>query len=240
MIELAVADAPALLCLQELPLFAFTRLRGWSGMDAFTAVAKRTLFPELVGRLTDVHPGLLRSAIEGQGNAILAAPDLRADEHRVLALNPRRFREREARRLDLPWQTQVRWALERRVCQAVRVTLADGRSAIAANFHATAYGRDKRPADAEVLRAAAFADGLARPGEPVILAGDFNVSMRSSANLRALMSDEWGFSPAGSRIDHILVRGLRVVRAAHAWPAERRRVNGALLSDHAPVEIEVE
>ena len=240
MIELAVVDAPALLCLQELPPFAFGRLDEWSGMTVFPAVAKRTVFPELAGRVTDLHAGLFRSAIEGQGNAILAAHELRAGEHRMLVLNPRRFREREASRLALSWQTRARWALERRVCQAVRVTLADGRSAIAANFHATAYGRDKRLADAEVLRAAAFADGLARSGEPVILAGDFNVSARASANLRALTSDEWGFSPVGSGIDHILVRGLRVVRAARAWPPDRRRVNGALLSDHAPVEIEVE
>jgi endonuclease/exonuclease/phosphatase family metal-dependent hydrolase len=57
--------------------------------------------------------------------------------------------------------------------------------------------------------------------------------------LRALATDEWGFSSAGPGVDHVLVRGLDVVRAESRWPDERRRHGGGLLSDHAPVEIEV-
>ena len=36
-----------------------------------------------------------------------------------------------------------------------------------------------------------------------------------------------------------LVRGVELARTPSAWPAARRRVNGGLLSDHAPVEAEV-
>ena len=46
MVELASADAPDVLCLQELPLWALSRLEGWSGMTAFPAVAKRTPVPQ--------------------------------------------------------------------------------------------------------------------------------------------------------------------------------------------------
>jgi endonuclease/exonuclease/phosphatase family metal-dependent hydrolase len=54
------------------------------------------------------------------------------------------------------------------------------------------------------------------------------------------MTDEWGFSGATpSGIDHLLVRGLRA-GAPQVWPAERRLREGRLLSDHAPVEVEVE
>jgi endonuclease/exonuclease/phosphatase family metal-dependent hydrolase len=35
------------------------------------------------------------------------------------------------------------------------------------------------------------------------------------------------------------VRGLELESPPQAWPLERRRVKGALLSDHAPVEAEV-
>jgi endonuclease/exonuclease/phosphatase family metal-dependent hydrolase len=110
---------------------------------------------------------------------------------------------------------------------------------VVGNLHATGYP-DRRIADAELLRAAVFVDGLALPEEPVLLCGDFNVSVRDSQTLAELMSKEWGFSGATpSGIDHILVRGLRA-REPRRWPDERRRRGDVLLSDHAPVEVEVE
>jgi endonuclease/exonuclease/phosphatase family metal-dependent hydrolase len=42
--------------------------------------------------------------------------------------------------------------------------------------------------------------------------------------------------PLSGGIDQILVRGAGFARAPHRWPKERRRVDGRLLSDHAPVE----
>jgi endonuclease/exonuclease/phosphatase family metal-dependent hydrolase len=72
---------------------------------------------------------------------------------------------------------------------------------------------------------------LAIPGDRAVVAGD--------TNLRAREAD--GFSPplAGS-IDQIYVRGLAVLEPPHAWPVERRTLDGRVLSDHAPVEAAVE
>ena len=67
-----------------------------------------------------------------------------------------------------------------------------------------------------------------------------NVSLQTSRTLTELMTSEWGFAgarPAG--IDHILVRGLRADEP-RTWPPERRAHGSSLLSDHTPVEVEVE
>jgi endonuclease/exonuclease/phosphatase family metal-dependent hydrolase len=49
-----------------------------------------------------------------------------------------------------------------------------------------------------------------------------------------------GFSPPlPDSIDQVLVRGLPS-GASFAWPEDRRRVGGRLLSDHAPVELHIE
>jgi endonuclease/exonuclease/phosphatase (EEP) superfamily protein YafD len=194
---------------------------------------------ELGRRITDLNPGLLRSGFEGQANAILVAPGLRTWNHQALVLNAKRFRERLADELGLGLRARMAWARERRIAQAVRVGLPDGRTAVVVNAHMTAWP-DRRLADAELLRAATFADGLAEPEEPVVLAGDFNVTVVSSTTLRALSEPEWGFSTAGPGLDHVLVRGLGVVRPEMHWSEDRRRHGEVLLSDHAPVEIEVE
>jgi len=103
----------------------------------------------------------------------------------------------------------------RRVCQAVRV---DGRIVVA-NLHMSG-----ETAEAEVGRALAWLDGLLRSGEPLVLAGDFNTSLTLP-----------GFSKPHGGIDDILVRGADA-SPLEVWPVERRRHNGVVLSDHAPVE----
>lgn len=240
MVRLIVEDDPALVLLQEVPVYTLRRLEAWSGMRAFTAVAARPRLPsELGGRITDLYPGLFRSAFEGQANAILVASALRPRDPRTLALNDRRVREREAERLGLDFAARVQWAKERRVCQTIRVTLPGGRTAVVANLHATSYRIDKRLADTELLRAATFAEGVAARGEPIVFGGDFNVTVVTSPTLRALSGPEWGFTPAGPGLDHVLVRGLDLARGESVWPLDRRRLGGALLSDHAPVEVEL-
>ena len=85
-----------------------------------------------------------------------------------------------------------------------------------------------------------FVDGFALPDEPILLCGDFNLSVRNSRTLGELMSAEWGFSGATpTGIDHILVRGLSA-GPARIWPEQRRTREGRVLSDHAPVDREVE
>ena len=245
MVRIASEDSPDVLCLQEVPPWALPELGRWSGMQAFGDVAARPSLGPLpptaaLGRaVTSLHHGVLRSGFSGQANAVLVGSALRALARDRLVLNPRAFRSAQARWLQLDLLTRLAWAKERRICQAVRVSLADGRTALVANLHATAYPRDRRLADAELFRAAVFADALARPGELCILAGDFNVAAARSRTLADLAGPEWGFSPPGPGIDHVLVRGAACERPMR-WPAERRRLDGRLLSDHAPVEVRIE
>src|SRR5438034_6237044 len=198
MVRLASADSPAVLCLQEVPVWALGLLDDWSGMPAIGAVAQPPTLgpfpstPELGRVLTEVHHGLLRSAFTGQANAILLASDLRIREHRHVILNPFRFRRAQARRLELGIVERLAWGKERRVCHAVRVQRRDETLTIG-NLHATGFA-DKRVPDAELLRAAVFVDGIAKPGEPVLLCGDFNLSVRNSRTLADLTGREWGFS----------------------------------------------
>jgi endonuclease/exonuclease/phosphatase family metal-dependent hydrolase len=244
MVQLASADGPDVLCLQEVPVWAVGRLEAWSGMQALSDVAAPPRIgplpstPELGRTLTAAHPGVLRSLFAGQANAVLVSPRLRPLVRQALVLNSRSFRNAQARWLRLPLVARLAWAKERRVCQAVRVGLPDGTTMLVANLHATSYRPDERLPDAELLRAAVFADALARPGEPCVLAGDFNVRPSRSWTLAELVKPEWGFSPPGPGIDHVLVRGVPS-GPVECWTDERRRRDALLLSDHAPVEVRV-
>jgi endonuclease/exonuclease/phosphatase family metal-dependent hydrolase len=123
------------------------------------------------------------------------------------------------------------------VCQALRVRRNDA-TLVVANVHATGH-RDKRIPDAELLRAASFVDGFAEPNEPIVLAGDFNLTVHNSRVLRELLREEWGFdgaTPTG--IDHVLVRDLEAGPPS-VWRVERRTIGRRILSDHAPVERDV-
>jgi endonuclease/exonuclease/phosphatase family metal-dependent hydrolase len=73
MVELVTADRPAVVCLQELPVWALPQLEQWSAMHVSAAVAARPrLRSAELGRLiTGRHHGVFRSAFTGQANAIL-------------------------------------------------------------------------------------------------------------------------------------------------------------------------
>jgi Endonuclease/Exonuclease/phosphatase family len=235
MIRLATADDPDVLCAQEVPAWALGRF------TVGDVAQPPTLGPfpssTSVGRrLTSLHHGLLRSAFSGQGNAIVVAPRLRVLSHGCETLNPRHFRSSEARRLGLGIVGRNAWAKERRIVQAVRLGADDGRTYLVANTHCTSLP-DRRIAQAELRRAASFATSAALPDDVVVLAGDFNLT-GAAAVMRELTGPEWGFSAAAPGIDHVLVRGAET-SAPRRWPTERRRVDGRLLSDHAPVEVDV-
>lgn len=240
MVRLAVADRPDVLCLQELPVWALERLAGWTGMTHVGDVAQPPRIGPLpssarVGQaLTSLHPGLLRSAFSGQANAVLLGPGLRLLRRALVVLNDAPFRHAQARRLRLPLLARLAWAAERRIAQVVRCALPDGRMLTVANLHATYYRPDERLADAELLRAAVFADAAAEPGDICVVAGDLNARAGRSRTLEELQA--WGFSPPGPGIDHVLVRGADA-GAVEAWPRERRLLAGRVLSDHAPVEV---
>jgi endonuclease/exonuclease/phosphatase family metal-dependent hydrolase len=233
MVRLASEDRPDVLCLQELPVWSLKRLADWSGMQAFGAIAARPLFRSVaLGRLTTaINQGLFRSALTGQANAILLQPELRVLGEDSIVLNPLAFRRRISRELHLSRRMRGKWARERRVCQAVRTE-----GLTVANLHATGLP-GWLVADSELLRAAVFADSVAEPADVLVLAGDFNVIRERSRTLPHLT--EWGFSKPISWIDQVLVRGARTGHA-HRWPDEWRRVDGRLLSDHAPVEVTIE
>ena len=235
MIRLASADAPDILCLQEVPAWALRELT--IGDIAARPVVGLVPITARLGRaLTDLNHGVLRSAFSGQGNALQLAPHLRVLEHRVLTLNPRRFRRTQSHALGLGPIARLAWGKERRIVQAARLAQPDGRTFLVANMHCTS-SPDERLPDAELLRAAGFASSFAETDDVVILAGDFNV--HATRTLADLTGPEWGFSPAGDGIDHILVRGA-VATALRRWPDARREHGDRLLSDHAPVELEIE
>src|SRR4051812_7095041 len=113
MLRLATVDNPDVLCVQEVPAWA---------LDKFTVgdVAARPVLGPLpitrrLGRyLTDPHHGLFRSAFSGQGNAMIIGGRLRLVGHRVLTLNTRRFRDAQARAMELSPVARLAWAKERR------------------------------------------------------------------------------------------------------------------------------
>ena len=195
MIELVTGDAPDVVCLQEVPVWALGRLESWSGMQSVEAVAAPPLLrsAELGRWITELDHGLLRSAVTGEGLAILVA-----------------------RRHDIV-DEQKRDVGPKRVLLGVR--LADG--PFVWNFHVTGG----EVAEDQFRRVVELAEG-----DAVVLAGDVNIRPPY---------DFTGFSePLADSIDQILVRGLPSA-APVAWPSERRRIDGRLLSDHAPVEVRV-
>lgn len=206
MIDLARTGDPDVLCLQELPVWALPVLDDWSGMQAFRAITRAPLWPgPLSAAVTRLHQGFFRSALSGQANAVLVA-----HRHEAEDLGHERISDR---------------GLERRVVQATRVTGLG----VVANLHATNdFERPQVPL-AEIARARAFAEGLARPGEPVVLAGDFNVVAPGLD----------GYVGAGPGLDHVLVKGAGA-GPLDVWPREQRVQDGVVLSDHAPVETVIE
>jgi endonuclease/exonuclease/phosphatase family metal-dependent hydrolase len=199
MVELASHDAPDVLCLQELPLWALAQLDDWSGMTVLVAVAKRGLVPRrLGGFLQRLDPKRVRSGVTGQANVILLEPTLVPLEHRTVRVSEH--------------------GRERRVCHAVRLE-----GIVIGNVHASNEFKRPEVPRAELKRAHELVDGLASAGEARVLAGDFNLRDPDLP---------------GPNIDHIVVAGIEH-GPLEVWPDERRLHNGAVLSDHAPVEMRI-
>ena len=229
----AAEGSPDVVCLQELPVWALARLEEWTGLRALGAVTVPPLAGRLARRVTAADPRRLRSALTGQANAVLLTPRLGVPDgqHRAV-LNPRAVRSREARRLALPAHVRWAWGRNRRVAQLVRVS-DSAETVLVVNLHLTS-SPDSRPAEAELARVLGVADELALPGEPLLLCGDVNLTPADSAALAAL--GQAGLTAPLPGIDQILARGQPAVEGPAPWPAERRRLGDALLSDHAPVE----
>lgn len=209
MIRLVTADAPDVVALQEVPLWAVDDLENWSGMSAVWAMTMPALLGPLARRVTEIDPVRFRSSLTGQANALLVNPHFDAGRHRRVVLNPGLSRKD--------------WLLrggQRRVCHALEVK-ARGEQVVLANLHASNHP-DHRLAAEEIERAGAFLGTADR----CVLFGDFNVDRYPVP----------GFSEPIDGIDQILVRGFALERGPEPWAEERRRVDGSVLSDHAPVE----
>jgi endonuclease/exonuclease/phosphatase family metal-dependent hydrolase len=245
MIELVTADRPTVVCLQEVPAWALELVGEWADMQA---VSVRTRRPKLGAiaipgglgrRLASINAGRARSAPGGQGNVILLPKDVQLRQAKQITLNTNPFCEEQATKLGLTMKDARWWEKERRVCHVAKIEFPDRQRMLVANLHATSQPADLRLANAELRRAAAFVDRSSEIGEIVILAGDFNTTLEQSETLRELTTrPDDRYSAAGPRIDHILVRGT-VTSAVRVWPDDDRLREGKLLSDHAPVELEL-
>jgi len=206
-IRLISSDHPDVVCLQELPLWGRRRLESWSDMTMIWHSSRRVWFPPRFGGwITRFDQGFFRSAVSGQANAILLDPRLQP--------------------LEQSWTAISRGRRERRICQAVRL-----QGMLIANLHASGVAHLPEVGAAETLRALAFVESLAQPGDALVFAGDFNLSPRQ-------LPDLLGFSPPGPHIDHIFVRGAEA-GPLEVWPEAHRVVEAGLLSDHAPVELRI-
>ena len=155
MVELASADAPDVLCLQEVPVWALPRIDDWSGMTSFAAITRPPMWlGPLSTWVTRVHQGLFRSGMAGQANAILVAP------HHVAS--------------DLGHVRISDDGRERRLVQAVRL---DGLGMVVGNLHASNEFADVSVPRTELERAQSFVELHAAQDDVVVLAGDFNLRL---------------------------------------------------------------
>lgn len=239
MIELAVADGPGIVCLQEVPAWALDLVGTWAGMRGIGDRTRRARLPVVGRHVTSLHSGSFRSGLSGQGNAILVPREATLREHKIVTLNTNPFCEEQGARLGLDAKTMRWWERERRICQAVKIEFPNRQRFLVANLHATSLRGDPRLADAELRRALNFVERQSEVEEVVIVAGDFNVTREQSGAIAALREEDlYTWSEPGPGIDHILVRGA-ATSAVRMWAEEERRYQAKLLSDHPPVEVEV-
>jgi endonuclease/exonuclease/phosphatase family metal-dependent hydrolase len=240
MVERIATDKTAIICLQEVPVWAFGSLAGWSGMQA---VSVRTRRPKL-GPLG--IPGGVGKMVgsPGKGNAILVPGDVTIRQEKQITLNTNPFCDEQAGKLGLDLKRARWWERERRVCQVVHIERPDRHRLLIANVHATSLTSDRRLAEAELSRALKFVDRQAETEETVIVAGDFNLELVVSPTMQDITTRlDDRYSPAGPGVNHIFVRGRLVRRTLpsvlRTWSDEERMLDGKLLSDNAPVELVV-
>lgn len=202
--------------LQEAPPGWFHALARATHASGATALTSRNLVPAAQRRLADLNPDLLASWEGGSNQVLVRGGELLDVRRLTLTRRPERRR--------MVW---------------TRVRIGGGREVCVANLHATAS--DRAAASTEVVDAAACAVEWA--GEtPLVFGGDFNLRPAEQPLPFATLRDDFELErPTAPRaIDHLLARGLDVVEAPHALPADAREIIVARnvrvrLSDHAIV-----
>jgi endonuclease/exonuclease/phosphatase family metal-dependent hydrolase len=195
------------------------------GASSYRALTARNWLGSVRERLAWWNPDLLGSW-EGGSNLTLVRPPWRiVGRGRTLLLNP------------LPG----RGLRERRRMSFVQLRSEHGEMCVA-NLHLTAGAR--RHAEHEALVAAEAATRWAG-ATPLVLGGDFNLRPRETPVFDEL-ARRYGLAAPTSpdAIDHLLSRGLEVIRPPSAWPPPRRELEVLVglerrrlrLSDHAPLE----
>jgi len=126
------------------------------------------------------------------------------------------------------------------VCHLVQYELPDRSRYLIANLHAT-HLPDVRLTDAEIRRAVNYVIRCSELEESLIVGGDFNITPEACTTIQELVNAprESRWNQAGTGIDQFLLRRAAAT-SLRVWPDEERMYQGKLLSDHAPVEIEVE
>jgi endonuclease/exonuclease/phosphatase family metal-dependent hydrolase len=211
--------------LQEAPPYWDAALARATGAASYVTLTSRNWLAPVRERLARWNPDLMGSW-EGGSNITLVRPPWRmAGASRSLPLNP------------LPG----RGLRERRRMSFVRMR-DEGRDVCGANLHLTAGSRRQAEREAELAAATA----VRWAGEtPLIVGGDFNLRPRRTPVFERL-EREFGLAAptSGDAIDHLLARGLDVIRPPAQWQLQRRELEAPvgletrrlLLSDHAPVE----
>jgi endonuclease/exonuclease/phosphatase family metal-dependent hydrolase len=226
-----IATASWSVCLlQEAPPTWMSRLARRCGAEVFRVLTSRNQLACVTRRIGAWRPDLL-GAWEGGSNAILVRPpwQMVAGSTKSLLLS----------------SITERALSERRRMMFARLRSDRGQEICVANLHASAEEQDHR--ERELTKGARSA--VVWSGEtPLVFGGDFNLRPVSS-NVFEQLERDLGLtgSTEPNSIDHLLTRGLEVVRPTARWPDARRELevswrNGTRrirLSDHPPIEATV-
>jgi len=196
--------------LQECPPRWASRLASACGAEYHRSLTSRNSFGPLRSLAAAINPDLVGSN-EGGSNTTLVRGRIAGRGTLTIATIP-----------------------ERRTAAITRT--ADG--LLVVNIHASNDRPDQ--ASDEILCAAKAAVAFAGDG-PIVFGGDLNLRPRETSAFE-LLCEGYGIAGAttgGTKIDHILSRGLVPVEPPRAWPPDAREVpvgNRLLrISDHAPV-----
>jgi endonuclease/exonuclease/phosphatase family metal-dependent hydrolase len=203
--------------LQEAPPLWFRKLGTRARASGVRVLTSRNVVPPLQRLAANVNPDLIASW-EGGSNQVFVRSPGAILEHRSLTL---------ARR---PERRTMVWA---------RVRLPGGETVCVSNLHASAGLPEK--ATAELLAAAWTAVNWSG-ADSLVFGGDMNLRPARDPLPFAELRERFGLGdPTGPHaIDHLLSRGLEVVKRPRRLPAEARELpepdgRRLRLSDHAPV-----